>query len=282
MITLEEENFLTHHAYVPEHLPGYGRSFSGGGEPFLLGGYLGYLRGETLVWIGYPLEEAFQEEKMKSALETAIKRCRPSRVAVTAPSFSGTEGEEKSADSYYRLELTSLRVPSKIKNMVNRAGRELAIDTSAELGRDHQALIDFFLGSREVEEGTRMIFGRIGDYLASVPTARVFAARDSEGKLAGFDVADFGGGEYAFYLFNFRSPEAAVPGTSDLLLRALIRDAQERGKRYLNLGLGINEGVAFFKKKWGGRPFLPHQSLIFRPSPPSLFHFLRKGFTKVC
>jgi hypothetical protein len=193
---------------------------------------------------------------MKSALETAIKKCRPSRVAVTAPSFPGTEGEEKSADFYYRLELTSLRVPSKIKNMIHRAGRELAISTSSEFGGDHRALIDLFLGSREVEEGTGVIFGRIADYLSSVPTARVFAARDSGGRLAGFDVADFGAGEYAFYLFNFRSQEAAVPGTSDLLLHALIREAQERGKRYLNLGLGINEGC-FFKKKWGARPFLP-------------------------
>ena len=95
-------------------------------------------------------------------------------------------------------------------------------------------------------------------------------------------MADFGAGEYAFYLFNFRSPEAAIPGTSDLLLHALIREAQERGKRYLNLGLGINKGVAFFKEKWGARPFLPHQSLIYRPSPPSLFDFLRKGLSKVC
>lgn len=166
--------------------------------------------------------------------------------------------------------------------MVHRAGRELAIDIGPEFGGDHQTLIDLFLRSREVGEGTRMIFGRIADYLSSVPTARVFAARDSGGKLAGFDVADFGAGEYAFYLFNFRSKEAAAPGTSDLLLHALIREAQERGKRYLNLGLGINEGVAFFKKKWGGRPFLPHQFLIYRPSPPSFFDFLMKGLTKVC
>ncbi len=282
MITPQEENFLTLHAYVPEHLPGYGGIFSGGGEPFLVGSYLGYLREETLAWVGYPLEGAFHEEKMKSALETAIKKYRPSRVAITAPSFSGMGGGKKSVDLYYRLELTSLRVPSKTKNMVHRAGRELAIDKGPEFGGDHQALIDLFLGSREVEEGTRMIFGRIGDYLASVPTARVFGARDSEGKLAGFDVADFGVGEYAFYLFNFRSQEAAVPGTSDLLLHALIREAQERGKRYLNLGLGINEGVAFFKKKWGGQPFLPHQSLIYWLSPPSIFDFLRKGLTQVC
>ena len=282
MITPQEENFLTLHAYVPEHLPGYGRVFSGGGEPFLVGSYLGYLREETLAWVGYPLEGAFQEEKMKSALEWAIKKYRPSRVAITAPSFSGMRGEKKSVDLYYRLELTSLRVPSKTKNMVHRAGRELAIDIGPEFGGDHQALIDLFLGSRELEEGTRVIFSRIAYYLSSVPAARVFAARASRGTLAGFDVADFGDGEYAFYLFNFRSQEAAVPGTSDLLLHALIREAQERGKRYLNLGLGINEGVAFFKKKWGGRPFLPHQSLVYRPSPPSILDFLRKGLTQVC
>jgi hypothetical protein len=219
---------------------------------------------------------------MKSALETAIKKYRPSRVAITAPFLPGMGCRKKSVDLYYRLDLTSLRVPSKTKNMVHRAGRELTIDEGTGFGRDHQALIDLFLGSRELEEGTRVIFSRIADYLSSVPAARVFAARDSRGTLAGFDVADFGAGEYAFYLFNFRSPEAAVPGTSDLLLHALIREAQERGKRYLNLGLGINEGVAFFKKKWGGRPFLPHQSLVYRPSPPSIFDLLRKGLTQVC
>jgi hypothetical protein len=52
MITPKEEIFLTRHAYVPEHLPGYGRVFSGGAEPFLLQGYLGYLRKETLIWVG--------------------------------------------------------------------------------------------------------------------------------------------------------------------------------------------------------------------------------------
>jgi hypothetical protein len=281
MVTPEEEIFLARHAYVPEHLPGYGRAFSGG-QPFLLEDYLGYLREETLIWVGYPLAGAFEDEKMKSALEAAIKKCRPSRVAVTAPSFSGTGGERKSADFYYRLELTSLRMPSKIGNMVRRAGRELTVEKSREFREDHQTLIDRFLRSREVEEGTGIIFSRIAPYLSSVPTARVFSARDSGGRLAGFDVADFGAEEYAFYLFNFRSRDAAVPGTSDLLLHALIREAQEQGKRYLNLGLGINDGVVFFKEKWGARSFLPHQSLVYRPSSPSFFDFFLKGLTRVC
>ena len=280
MITLKEEIFLTRHAYVPEHLPGYGRAFSGGGEPFLLGSYLGYLREETLVWVGYPLGEAFQEEKMKSALAAVINKCRPSRVAVLAPSFSGAGGEKKSADFYYRLELTSLRVPPKLRNMIRRAGRELTVKKSREFGREHQTLIDAFLGSREVEEGTRMIFSKIEDYLSSVPTAWVFEARDSGGNLAGFDVADFAAKEYAFYLFNFRSRPSPVPGTSDLLLHALIREAQERGKSYVNLGLGINDGVAFFKKMWGGRPFLRHEVTLFSPSRPSFWQSIFEGMLR--
>jgi hypothetical protein len=173
-------------------------------------------------------------------------------------------------------------MPSKIGNMVRRAGRELTVEKSREFREDHQTLIDRFLRSREVEEGTGIIFSRIAPYLSSVPTARVFSARDSGGRLAGFDVADFGAEEYAFYLFNFRSRDAAVPGTSDLLLHALIREAQEQGKRYLNLGLGINDGVVFFKEKWGARSFLPHQSLVYRPSSPSFFDFFLKGLTRVC
>jgi hypothetical protein len=125
-----------------------------------------------------------------------------------------------------------------------------------------------------------MIFTKIGDYLSSVPTAWVFEARDSKGRLAGFDVADFAAQDYTFYLFNFRARPSPVPGTSDLLLQALIRDAQELGKSFVNLGLGINEGVAFFKKKWGGRPFLRHEVILFSPSRPSFWESIFEGMLR--
>ncbi len=85
----------------------------------------------------------------------------------------------------------------------------------------------------------------------------ILEARDAAGRLVAFDVVTFGG-EYAFYLFNFRARDCYVPGASDLLLARLIGLAQEAGKRYLNLGLGINPGVRGFKEKWGAVPFLPH------------------------
>ena len=48
-------------------------------------------------------------------------------------------------------------------------------------------------------------------------------------------------------------------GTGDALLHALAAGAAERGQRSLNLGLGIDEGIAFFKKKWGARVLMPHK-----------------------
>jgi hypothetical protein len=279
MITPGEEEFIARHAYVPEHLPGYGKVFSGG-EPFLVEDYLCYLKGGTLIFVGYPLKEPYEEKRMQALLPEIVRRFRPSRVALMAPSCSDPAGERKPADHYYRLDLKSSRVPSKVKNMIHRAGRELRIEKSREFRADHRKLIEDFLGSKEVEEGTRMIFANIGDYLSSVPTARVFEARDSQGRLAGFDVADFAAQDYTFYLFNFRARPSPVPGTSDLLLQALIRDAQELGKSFVNLGLGINEGVAFFKKKWGGRPFLRHEVILFSPSRPSFWESIVEGMLR--
>jgi hypothetical protein len=282
MITPGEEKFIARHAYVPEHLPGYGKVFSGG-EPFLVEDHLCYLRGGTLIFVGYPLKEPYEEKRMQALLPEIVRRFRPSRVALMAPSFSDPTGERKQADHYYRLDLKSSRVPSKVKNMIHRAGRELRIERiekSREFRADHRKLIVDFLGSKEVEEGTRMIFAKIGDYLSSVPTARVFEARDSQGLLAGFDVADFAAQDYVFYLFNFRARPSPVPGTSDLLLQALIREGQELGKSFVNLGLGINEGVAFFKKKWGGSPFLRHEVILFSPSRPSFWESIVEGMLR--
>ncbi|MBT9139112.1 MAG: hypothetical protein DDT31_01693 [Syntrophomonadaceae bacterium] len=54
-----------------------------------------------------------------------------------------------------------------------------------------------------------------------------------------------------------------MSGASDLILYEIIKTAQEMGKSFVNLGLGINEGVAFFKKKWGGSPFLNYEFCLY-------------------
>jgi len=279
MISASEEDFIKDHAYVPEHIPGYVQTISRG-EPFLLKDYLCYQAEGFIIFVGYPLKNSFDENKMREILQSAIRRFKPVRVALLSRPVALQPGHPRQLDHYYRLDMTNLRIPSKVKNMVQRAGRELSIEMGGKFSEEHRGLIADFLASHPVDEGTRYIFERIPDYVESGSSAILFNARNPAGELAGFDVADFGARDWAFYMFNFRSSQSYVPGVSDLLLRSLIIETQRQGKSSLNLGLGINPKVAFFKKKWGGLPFLDHQFLVYRPSPPSLFGSLLQGFLK--
>jgi len=80
--------------------------------------------------------------------------------------------------------------------------------------------------------------------------------------LAAFSIVDLGSSNFAFYLFNFRSKIVNIPGASDLLFWKMLLLAQSEGKKAVNLGLGINDGIRRFKKKWGGKPFLPYTTDI--------------------
>ncbi len=266
MITPPEKDFILEHAYIPEHLPDYATGVSGG-EPFLAEDFVFYLFPDSLVFVGFPLRGKYEEKKMTKALEGVIGQRSPAGVTLIAPAIPPRLGTPRAADSYYRLDLEGFRIPVKVKNMVQRASRELQVKKGRELESDHLRLISEFSGARPLEVGTRTIFARIPEYLSASPAAWVFSARNGSGHLAGFDIAEFSPSRYAFYMFNFRSREKNVPGTSDLLLAEIVRTAQEQGKRAINLGLGVSPGVAFFKRKWGGRPFLELRSVTYQPSP---------------
>jgi hypothetical protein len=117
-----------------------------------------------------------------------------------------------------------------------------------------------------LEEETKFILGRIKEYISYSNESWIFNVRNKSGNLIAFDIAEFGAKDYAFYMFNFRSSSHYIPGASDLLLFEIINMARAENKRYINLGLGINSGVRFFKKKWGGIPFLPYFYCIYKPS----------------
>jgi hypothetical protein len=67
-------------------------------------------------------------------------------------------------------------------------------------------------------------------------------------------------------MFNFSSDTLYVPGASDLLVSEMIKQAKIERKKFINLGLGINSGVTFFKKKWGGVVFLSYALCLYHPS----------------
>ena len=266
MITTPEQEYVKEHGYVPEHVVRYATAISEG-EPFLFESFLVYARMDHLIFVGYPLEGVFDEGTMGKALGKSIKRFKPRDVAVTAPAIPSfvTGPETGTFDQYYRLDLSSLSISQKVRNMLNRGRRDIAVTKHRTFGEEHRQLVNDFLRAHPVGEGTRFIFDRIDRYIGSSETAWIFEARERSGRLVAFDVADFEPNHFAIYMFNFNSEVLPIPGASDLLLFEVIQQALADGKRYINLGLGINPGVTFFKEKWGGVPFLPHAFALYQP-----------------
>lgn len=268
MIKPLEEDYIKSHAYVPEHITSYVIATSQG-EPFLFGNYLFYKMKNNLFFIGYPLNGPFKEKVMKEALDAAFKSVKPEHAAFISPKISKLTHDsyhKMESDSYYKLNLSSLNINQKLRNMINRASRELYIEKKQGISDEHIRLISEFLSSHKVDQAMRFIFENIPKYIISTPTAWVFSARDKEGRLAAFDIAEFGAKDCAFYMFNFMSRQCYVPGASDILLYEVIKAVREQGKPFINLGLGVNEGVRFFKKKWGGASFLDYELYRYQPS----------------
>ena len=267
MIAVVQEDYIEDYAYVPEHIPQYVTAISQT-EPFLLGDFLAYAKKNHLIFVGYPLKEPYDEKRMRIALEDAIKRLKPEIVSLTAPSIPSALQNRVCApsDHYYRLDLSSISVSQKLRNMLKRAGRDLSVEKTRIFDGEHRKMVEEFLKTHPVDEAARFIFQRVDRYLSSSKTAWIFNARTSGGELVAFDVAEFRPKDYALYMFNFSSDAHYVPGASDLLLSEVMQQAKTERKKYINLGLGINPGVTFFKEKWGGVAFLRYAICLYHPS----------------
>jgi hypothetical protein len=259
MITASQKDYIEEHAYLPEHMIHYVTAVSEA-EAFLFGAYLAYSKKDLLIFVGYPLEEDFEEKKMEKALNEARRRFKPKEISLTAPKIpSSIVGPAQSpSDYYYRLDLSTLSISQKLRNMLKRAERDLVVERMRGMEKEHHLMVNEFFNTHRVDEPTQFIIKRIPKYLSSAPSVWVFNAREKGGALVAFDIAEFGARHYAIYMFNFTSRNHYIPGASDLLLSEVVKCAREENKDFINLGLGINTGVTFFKKKWGGMALYPY------------------------
>ncbi len=283
---------ITAEAVVPEQLVHYVRAVSGR-RAALCRGWVAYIHeghavlvvyppkgnGETAVDLRPALEDlrlgACQAERGGSGMTPGRADNRDlacSRVTVLAPfrPVEAPEGAFGKSDSYWQLPVPAPAPGAKLRNMLVRAGRELHLEEegwSPACAR----LLRHYLQARPLPPGTRAVFEALPRYLGAPdpgeaagggapkrnPGVVLLAARRKDGELAGFSVGDFSGLRTAFYMFSFRRPDAP-PGTADALLAGLLDKARGLGHERMNLGLGINDGIGFFKRKWGAIPFAPY------------------------
>jgi hypothetical protein len=146
MITTAQEDYIGHHAYVPEHIPQYVTPISQT-EPFLFGEFLVYAKKGHLIFVGYPLNEAFEEKRLEENLGDAIRHFKPESVSLIAPAIPSSLQQEPPppTDHYYRLDLSTVSVSQKLRNMLRRSGRELSVGKSPSFDQEHKQMVEEFL-----------------------------------------------------------------------------------------------------------------------------------------
>ena len=298
-------------ALVPEQLVHYVRAVTGR-APVLCGNHIAYIHERHAVLVAYPGMGATSCEdggtlcwdwtacapekerrpanavpSLAAALKILRRRC--SEVTVLAP-FRPAEAPRNataSHDCYWQTGLPPRESGGKLRNTLHRAARDVQVTEDA-WSSEHDALVRRYLDARPLRAGSRSIYASLPSYAALAgdatqgPKVCLLSARSGDGRLAGFTLGDLSGLHTAFYMFAFRH-DNAPPGTADLLLSHLMDRAAGLGLERMNLGLGINNGISFFKKKWGAAPLAPcvetSWSLDNRPRGSGLLALLLRRFS---
>jgi hypothetical protein len=232
------------------------------GEPFLIEDHLGFVKDNWLILVGYPLEGDFSQERCERMLNRAVETFRPEIlwfIGPEAPSPLTDSCSERQTDQYYTLDIGQTRLTPALQRAVDKASERLTIERGHSIGREHQALISELLKREKLPDRVRELYRAMPGYVGSSSTAWMLDARDKAGRLCAFNVVELGAKNFSAYILGSHSKRHYVPHASDLLFLEMIRLTGEHGKKTINLGLGVNDGIRRFKKKWCGKPLLRYE-----------------------
>lgn len=253
---------ITGMAVIPDQLIPYVSAVSGL-ESSVIGSCLLHRGGSEAVLVAYPSHNPLDMEAANEAVAEALKIDGIEHISVLAPERPALAPQDANVttDSYWQIPLPYSKHGQKLRNMLKRAARDLTITQesgSRAWSAEHGALAaEFCQHKKNLDAGARYLFGKLGDYVASAPDAIVFSARHKiSNSLEALAIGDYTALETCFYMFACRKPEA-TPGAADLLLQNLAAEGAARGHARLNLGLGIDSGIEFFKKKWNAEKYPP-------------------------
>jgi hypothetical protein len=257
MLAPDEMRYILEMAYVPEHSPELMTAISGG-EPFLLEDCLVVVKEDWLALVGYPCATGPNGTGVVS-VEEVWSRFKTRRLRFIGPSVpDGLAGACRENDHYYRIDLDGYCPPARLGRAVETAAAELTVERATVMGNGHRALIADFLAHQPPAPRVRELFHTAPEWLPRSSALVLLNAWDRKGNLAAFHVADTAPSHFAASILGCRSRTQDTPHAADLLFSHLIGLACEQGKDWINLGLGVNEGIRRFKRKWGGKPFLAY------------------------
>jgi hypothetical protein len=261
MISAQEEAYVLEKAYVPEHIVSLMVSISKG-EPFFTEEHLGFVKDNWLIFVGYPLDGNFSQERCEKNLKQAIETYRPEYLWFIGPQIPPSLlnfAKERETDQYYRLDLGQIKLKSSLQRMADKALEKLTVERGQSFSKDHEALIAELLKREKLPPRLTELYHAMPYYVSHSSSARVLNARARNGKLCAFFVVELGAKNFSTYVLGSHSKKYYVPHASDLLFFEMIKLTREHGKAMINLGLGVNPGIRRFKEKWGGIPYLNYE-----------------------
>jgi len=277
MITTEEEKYILEHAYIPEHIVGLMTGVSGG-EPFLIRNHFCCQKEDWVILVGYPLERDFAIKDLESVMDETKRRFRPKYLSLIAPRLTpslGTLCEEKETDNYYTLGVPMVSIKSGIRRLIRKAQEKATIERAHDMGEAHKALTEEFIGRANPPLRVRNLFLKMPNYVGHSEGSIVLNAWDKDQNLAAFYVVDLAAKDFSAYIVGCHSKRYYVQGASDFLSHEMVEMSVEYGKKYIHLGLGVNEGIRRFKKKWGGVPTRSYEMCELVLKKPSILDALK-------
>ena len=277
MLSPNENEYILKNAKVPEHIPALMAGISQA-DLFLIDPFLCLAKDDWLIFVGYPLEGDFSEDSFSPALEKAMAQVHPLHTWFIAPEISATllpKIRSRESDFYYRLGLQSPQISSRLLRAVEKAAQDLTVSSSRVFSEEHIALTEEFLQRQELPPRVYQLYLRMKDYLAFSESSLLISAWDREKRLSAYYVLELGAEKFLTYVVGCHSKANDVPHASDFLFWEMVEVARKNQKEYIHLGLGVNDGIARFKKKWGGVPFLKYEFGEISPAEKSPFSWIR-------
>jgi hypothetical protein len=171
--------------------------------------------------------------------------------------YAGSSRETEH-DWYYRLDLEGFKPKARLVREVNKAMESLTVERTGHFTKEHQRVVEEFIKMEKPGPRVKGLYLSMAGYVAESKTATLLDVRDKESRLSAFYVVELSAREFAAYVVGCRSKKNYASHASDLLFHEMIKITGESGKSYINLGLGVNDGIRRFKEKWGGKPYLKY------------------------
>lgn len=252
-----EVNEVLQKATVPEHSIPFMQAMSGG-DPFRIGPYLFLAAEDWILAIGYPLGEDYTPGGFEDSLSGALRRTGARKCWAICPSLPDRlKPHQRQQDYYYLLPLDQI-LPARLIRQSDQAATLLHVEEADVFTPEHRRLWSEFM-TGGLPPNILELYARTESVLPLAPGLSLLNAWDRKGRLAASFLLDSAPHRFISYLLGAHSRSHYTPHASDLLFLEMIRTARQRGKEYLHLGFGVNEGIRRFKVKWGGQPGLAYE-----------------------